>query len=120
MARKNYLPGCFLLTLLLVGYAVSEEVGQDKEGKKKSAPATYKVQKGPFKVEVALKGIFEAEQTTPFTLSLEAWTRQAGGPLTVHKAVEHGSKVRKGEPLLWLDLERINQTIRDLEEEQHL
>src|SRR5581483_8118679 len=41
-----------------------------------------------------------------------------GGPLLVQKAIEHGTRVRKGDTLLWLDLERLDHTIRDLEAQE--
>jgi multidrug resistance efflux pump len=125
-----------VLALLAISYAASHGVSQDKQaGKEKSqAPAgqvgkdegpgraaTCKVEKGPFKVEVTLKGILEAEAMTPLALNLEAWTPQAGGaPLTVAKAVEAGTRVRKGDPLVWIDLDAIDRAIRDLEAERHL
>jgi multidrug resistance efflux pump len=132
MSRRNYLLGCLVPVLLAAGYAASHGVGQDKQSDvekakqagKKEGPAkapTHKVEKGPFKVEVALKGVLEAGEMTPVALSLEAWTPQSGGsPLIVLKAVEHGSQVRKGDTLLWMDFDRIDQAIRDLEAERHL
>ncbi len=123
MTRTHYLLGCSLIILAALGFAVSGEAGKnkpaDKDAGKKSPAATYKVEKGPLKVEVTLKGVFEAESMTPFQLSLEGWTKHNVGPLAVHKAVEHGSTVHKGDTLLWLDLERVDHQIRDLEAEQH-
>src|SRR4051794_27817885 len=122
MSHRNYLWGCLLLAVLAVAYAASGGVGQDQQADKAKAKApTYKVEKGPFKIEIALKGVLECDEMTPVALDLEAWTPQTGGsPLIVHKAVEPGSAVRQGDPILWLDLERINQAIRDLEAERQL
>src|SRR5262245_28934316 len=39
---------------------------------------TYKVEKGPFKVEVACKGVIEAEQMTEIAVSPETWTPDTG------------------------------------------
>src|SRR5262249_5483492 len=81
---------------------------------------TYKVEKGPFKVEVACKGVFEAEQMTEIAVSPETWTPDTGGKLTVAKAVEHGTPVKKGDVPLTLDTHRIDQAIRDLEADKKL
>src|SRR5262249_16575295 len=43
-----------------------------------------------------------------------------GGVLTVVKAVEHGTPVRKGEVVLQLDLTKIDQLLKDLEAERQL
>jgi HlyD family secretion protein len=98
------------LTLVILSLLVPSAAAQ---------PTTYTVEQGPFKLEVTLKGVFEAQQMVPFALHLEAWTRQHGGALLVHKAVEHGSSVRQGEQLLWLDLDRFERSRRDLETERH-
>jgi multidrug resistance efflux pump len=135
MSCKNYLVGCLVLALLAIGYAASHGVGQDRQTdnkkikpsagqiKRSEEPAkapTYLVEREPFKIEVTLKGVLEAEEMTPVALNLEAWPQSGGGSLTVQKAVEHGTQVRKGDTLLWLDLDRIDQAIRDLEAERQL
>jgi HlyD family secretion protein len=135
MSCRNNLVVCLVLALLATGYAASHGVGQEKHSDKKKLKQsagqiktkegptkgpTYKIEKEPFKVEVTLKGVFEAEEMTPVALNLEAWSQSGGGSLLVHKAVEHGTQVRKGDTLLWLDLDRIDQAIRDLEAEGHL
>src|SRR5207245_63734 len=64
---------------------------------------------------------FEAQQMSEVSLlKLEAWTPHTGGQLIVKKAVEHGAIVRKGEPVVWLDQEKIDRTIGDLEAELKL
>ena len=78
-------------------------------------PRTHHVEKAPFKIEVTLKGIFEAEEMGEISLSPEAWTT-----LSVKKAIEHGTSVRAGETLVWLDTEKLDQAIRDLQSELHL
>jgi len=89
----------------------------------KEAPAkaaTHKVEKEPLKIEVNLKGTLEAEDMTEVYIRPEAWLPNTGGMLTVLKAVEHGTAVKKGATLIALDLERIDQAIRDLENEGRL
>ena len=63
-----------------------EPPAQDVEAKKSdkaAKPATCKVEKGPVKVDVILKGIVEAEQMAEVSVPLEAWAM----PLAVKKAV---------------------------------
>lgn len=104
------------------------EVAQKPDAAKPAAPAkeapakaaTHKVEKEPFKVEVSVKGVLEAEDMTEVYIRPEAWLPNSGGMLTVLKAVEHGTVVRKGATLVSLDLERIDQAIRDLENESRL
>jgi multidrug resistance efflux pump len=76
---------------------------------------THKVEKGPLKIEVTLKGVVEAEDSAEVVLRPEAWTN-----LSVLKAVEHGASVHKGDPLVTLDFEKIDQAIHDLEAERAL
>jgi multidrug resistance efflux pump len=129
MRAKCCLLACLVLALLAAGHAGSQAPGQDKDktpkpdgaAGAKERPATHEVKKAPLKIEVAVKGVFEAEEMTPVALRLEAWTPQGGGgPLTVQKAVEHGGRVRKGDTVVQLDLDRIDQAVRDLEAERHL
>src|SRR5205814_7331728 len=94
-------PLAVILTALLAG---CEDPKPDFEKKKESAkidkPAghgsTYKIEKGPFKVEASCKGVFEAAEMTEVALNPDAWTPNNGGQLVVLKAVEHGTPVRKG------------------------
>lgn len=81
---------------------------------------TVKVQKGPFRVEANLKGIFESSEMHEVSLRPEAWTPDNRGMLIVKKAVEQGTAVKKGDPIVWLDLEKIDQAIRDLETDHRL
>ncbi len=85
---------------------------------KESKPATHKVEKGPFKIELSLKGTFEGEDMTEVRLSPKAWIPALGAaPMTVLTAVEHGTPVKKGDVLVEIDLERIDQMIKDLKSE---
>lgn len=81
---------------------------------------THKVEKGPFKIEVSLKGILESESMREVLISPEAFTPENRGQLRVLKAVEHGTKVHKGDQLVWLDMERLDQIITDLEKDRAL
>src|SRR5262249_46754879 len=62
------------------------------------------------------KGVVEAEQMAELSIKPEAWSM----PLTVKKAVEHGAPVKKGDVLVEIDREKIDQAIRELRLERDL
>jgi len=71
-------------------------------------PATYKVEPGLVKTEVSLKGTFEARSATEMVLRPKAWSS-----FKVLKAVAHGAKVERGDVLVKLDMEDIDEAIVD-------
>jgi multidrug efflux pump subunit AcrA (membrane-fusion protein) len=79
-------------------------------------PATYKVEKGPFKLETTVKGVLEAQQMKEVFIKPQAWSMG----LSVKKAVEHGTPVKKGDVLVELDLEKIDQAIKDMKADHEL
>jgi len=72
-------------------------------------PDTVEVERGPFKIEVELSGVFEAQKTAEIVLRPEQWSE-----LKVLDAVEHGATVKRGDLLVTLDLENIDRQIADL------
>src|SRR5271157_3051054 len=81
-----------------------------------AAPATVKVEKGPFKVEVTLMGVFESARMSEVAVKPKAWSM----PLVVEKAVELGTPVKQGDILVELDREKIDKAIQDAEVELSL
>ena len=79
-------------------------------------PATVKVEKGSFKTEVALTGVFEAERLTEVSLRPKAWAL----PLVVERAIELGTPVKKGDILVEFDHDKIDKAIQDTEVENTL
>ncbi len=89
--------------------AAKEDAAKKEEPKPEAAePASHVVKKEPLKVEVALDGIFESDAMTPIIVKPKAWSS-----LIVLKAVEHGTKVKRGDLLIALDLEKIDRAIAD-------
>jgi HlyD family secretion protein len=90
--------------------------------KKPASPAvpkkTHKVEKGPFKVEITLKGILESEAMSEVVVSPEGFTPENRGQLRVLKAIPLGTEVRKGDQLIWFDRERLDQIITDMEKDR--
>jgi multidrug efflux pump subunit AcrA (membrane-fusion protein) len=78
-----------------------------------AAPATVKVEKGPFKVEVILTGVFESSRMSEVSVKPKAWSM----PLVVEKAVELGTPVKQGDILVEIDREKIDKAIQDAEVE---
>jgi multidrug resistance efflux pump len=104
-----------LAVVLLAAPAPSPQAAKDEAKTPAGAapakkPATHKLEKGPFKIDVTLRGTFEAEEMTEVVLRPEAWPS-----LTVLKAVPHGTAVKKGDSLITLDLTKIDEAIRELE-----
>lgn len=86
---------------------------EEKEKEKK--PATVTVKKQPFKIDVNLDGVFEADQMYDISVHGLEWI-----DFEVLKAVPHGTRVKEGDLLVSLDTEKIDRTIADLQREQAL
>ena len=97
---------------------------KDTSEKKPAAPAvpkkTFKVEKSPFKIEITLKGVLESEAMSEVLVSPEGFTPENRGQLRVLKAVPMGTEVRKGDQLIWFDMERLDQIITDMERDREL
>ena len=65
------------------------------------------------KPKPSLDAVFEAVEAFPLKLETKAWA-----DLTVVEAVVHGARVKKGDPLLKLDLEKLKEQIEDLERDR--
>ena len=72
-------------------------------------PAIVKVEKAPIKIEATLKGVVEAEHGAELSIRPEVWA----SPLTILKAVEHGTAVKKGDILVEIDPEKLDLAIHD-------
>jgi HlyD family secretion protein len=79
-------------------------------------PATSRVEKGPFKIEIVLSGIFEAQRMTEVSVR----PRASAWPLVVERAIELGTPVKKGDILVEFDREKIDKAIDDAEVENAL
>lgn len=75
-------------------------------------PATVAITKGALKAKVTLDAVFESVEQTPVKLETKVWT-----DLTVLEAVPHGARVKKGDTLVKLDLEKITESIKEQEQD---
>jgi HlyD family secretion protein len=110
---------------LLGGIVYTQEPVQEKRPKTEppsaaAKPATYKVEKKPFKIELSVKGILEAEYTAEISYRphLTVHPPASQGPLTIRKIVEQGATVKKGDLLVTFDTKKIDEVIDDLEKER--
>ncbi len=81
-----------------------------------SKPATAKVERGPFVVEVTLPGVFEAQRAIEVSIRPRVWA----SPLVVERAIELGAPVKRGDVLVEFDREKIDKAIDDAEVENTL
>src|SRR5690349_2524528 len=95
--RKRPAAALALLSLILLVAALPSADGppkgaSDPKSAKSAAGTTVKVEKGPFRATVTIKGVFAPSDIAEVALRPEAWTT---GGLTVKTAVEAGTPVKK-------------------------
>ena len=78
-------------------------------------PATHKVEKKPFRIELALKGVLEPAEASQVVYRPEPLAGGAPGPQTIRTIVAHGTTVSKGEVLVTLDTRKLDQIISQME-----
>ncbi len=81
-----------------------------KEAASDQAPATHTVKAGLFELSVELEGTLESTRATAIAVKPESWS-----DLTVVETVEHGQMVKKGDVLVKLDTENLEEQIEDLQ-----
>ncbi len=77
-------------------------------------PATHKVEAGVFKIEVVGKGVVEAEEMHEIAFRSNDPVGAPPPPLHVVKSVDHGARVKKGDPLVVFDAQRLDFQIKEL------
>ncbi len=113
MSKQSWrLAVAVLVSLTTVTEAWTQEAAKAKkpQSEPSTKSATHRVTKAPFKIEVKLAGVFEAAQMTEVVLRPEVWS-----VFKVNKAVAQGTRVKKGQPLVWLDTTKIDEQLKDLE-----
>ena len=105
----------FLIALPML--ALEEPEPEPPAEKKEEAPKpkTHKVTKDTFKVEFEVDGIFMDAGASEVSIETKSWAT-----LTVLEALPQGASVKKGQSLVKLDLEKIDEKIRDLHFEMEL
>jgi HlyD family secretion protein len=109
LAAALALLSLFLLVSAVLSEAPAAKTPLEPKAAKGAAPA-IKVEKGPFRATVTIKGVFAAPETAEVVLHPEAWTTG----LVVKTAVEAGTAVKKGDVLVTLETDKIDRAIREL------
>ena len=113
---------CFVVLALGGGVVFNQEVGKDKkpDDKSEAKPATHKVVKKPFKIELSVSGILSAEEAVEISYRPHPMLQPADGQssLTIKQVAAHGAKVKKGETLAVFDTTKMNEVIENAEVEQ--
>ena len=81
--------------------------------KKSETNSIATVTRGALKGKVQLEAVFEAADMRPLKLEPHVWA-----DLTVLEAVPHGKAVRKGDLLVKLETEKIEEQIKDMEQDR--
>jgi HlyD family secretion protein len=96
--------------------AAAKPAKEEPAAKPATPPApTHTVKREPIKIQFELEGTFESRNMTEIILRPEEWSAY-----TVLEAVEHGSRVKKGDMLIKFDPEKIDKAIADLRAEQQI
>ena len=77
--------------------------------------APYTVKREPLRVELSIRGSFEAQTTAEVAVRPQVWQT-----LEVQSAVEHGATVQKGQVVVQFDCKKIDEEIADLKLKQAL
>jgi multidrug efflux pump subunit AcrA (membrane-fusion protein) len=129
--------GVGVAALVLLGNLSFTQEAPDKRVKEKPAaskgetpkpvtppakPAVHKVAKKPFKVELKVEGVLGAEEAAAISYRphLTVQPPPSQGPLTIHKVVEHGARVKRGDLLVAFDARKLDEVLGDLESEKKL
>lgn len=83
---------------------------KDKKDEKDPKPPTHTVEKDLFQIEVKVKGTFEAPAAATLSVPAKQWSMWQ-----VEKAVEPGTKVKKGDELIVFDARKLDEAIADAE-----
>ncbi len=103
------------LLVSMIGSSVRAQSDDAKPAKESQNKETLTIKPGPFQVKVALDGVFEAGDLHEVILRPDVWST-----LKIDKVIEPGTRVKKGDPVLWLETRKIDQEIKDLELQREL
>lgn len=101
------------------GKPSAKQENKKPEEKKQDAPkpktdaateSVHTVKRGPMKVTIELDAVLEAQNEYEISVKPDEWNS-----LVVESAAAHGAKVRKGDVLLTLETEKLDQTIADIQ-----
>jgi multidrug efflux pump subunit AcrA (membrane-fusion protein) len=100
-------PACVRLALSLVALGAG---GSARAADAPAAPAVHKVKLVPFRVEARVEGIFESPAMAEVRLEPKRWSQ-----FVVAEAVPHGTRVGKGDVLVKIETDKLDEAIQDQE-----
>ena len=103
--------GAASLAAVVLMAAVAARGGEAaKPAPAKPKPSTHKVAAKPLKIDLELKGVFEAETMAEVVFQPKVWAT-----LVVERAVASGTRVKKGDEVVALRVEKIDDAIKAAE-----
>tara|TARA_Y100001934_G_scaffold118670_1_gene145207 strand:- start:216 stop:1748 length:1533 start_codon:yes stop_codon:yes gene_type:complete len=84
----------------------------EEEKNQPAEPKTHEVDRKPFEIKVELQGLFESSRMEEVFITTKSW-----GELLVLDALPQGATVKKGESLVSLNMEKIDEKIRNTRNE---
>jgi RND family efflux transporter MFP subunit len=109
--------GALITVLNSAPLAAAPEPSSVPEAERKPAKSVdvpiYTVKRGTLKRKVQLDAIFEAVEMNPVRIQTKTVPE-----FTVIEAVPHGARVKKGEPLVKLELDKVREQMEDLEQDR--
>jgi multidrug resistance efflux pump len=99
-----------LTTCLLVAAVPAASAVLAADPPPKAAASTHRVGLVPFKIEARFEGVFESPTMVEVRVDPKRWTQ-----LVVTEAVPHGTRVGKGDVVVTIETEKLDEAIRDLE-----
>ncbi len=90
--------------------SAEKKAAEEAKPASETSPKTQTVKASTFRIETELDGVLESVSMTPISLRPEVFKT-----LEVVKALGHGTKVEKGEQVLWLETKDLEEEIRETE-----
>jgi HlyD family secretion protein len=112
-STRLILPVALATVLAVSGIAATKPSAKTSAKADEAAPATYTVARGALRPRPQVDAVFQAAAMQAFKLEPKAWA-----DLTVVEVVPHGARVKKGDALLKLDLDKLREQIEDTEKDR--
>jgi HlyD family secretion protein len=112
MNSPKFSPTIIAAVALIASVCISRGSSSDTNSARSIFPV-HVASRGVIKTKAQLDAVAEAVESEAVKLTPKAWT-----DLTVIDAVAHGSRVKKGDLLVKLDLDKLREQIEDLENDR--
>lgn len=109
MTTARLLFTCLVAAAYSTSAPAEDSSGSPAQVAASEAGKSYTVRREPFSVEVELQGVLESTEMHEVRLVPDTWPSWR-----VDRAVEHGTSVRKGDPVIWFNRRGLEQKLQDL------